>query len=61
MFKIYWELFDFDFRFSNFLIGLFLSSVAIWLFYIVIKDLKKRDEKFSLDTVHFYCILFSVY
>ena len=60
MFKIYWELFDFDFRFSNFFIGILLSSMAIWLFHIVIKDLKKREEKFSLDTVHFYCILVSV-
>lgn len=43
MFKIYWELFDFDFRFDNFFIGLFLSTIAIILFYYVIKDLKKRD------------------
>lgn len=61
MAEIYWELLDFEFKFGNFFIGIILDIMTIVLGIKVFQELQKRRVKFSLDTTHFYCILFSVF
>lgn len=59
MTKIYWELTDFEFKFSNFFVGIFLDLFALFLAKKIISELKDK-AKLSLDNLPFYCIICSV-